>query len=188
MTWIFDPLPPLKYDLIMADPPWSFKTYSDKGKGKSPDAHYSCMALDDIKALPVSQLASRDCILWLWAINPMLDHCIDTLKAWGFTYVTAGSWEKITKHGKQAFGTGYCLRSSNEPVLIGKIGNPRYANNIRSSFHAQIREHSRKPDEAYKQAEALAIGAVHKADLFSRQNRTGWDSWGNEIGKFGEAA
>ena len=42
-----------KYNVIYADPPWTFKTYSEKGKDRSPEKHYDCMSIDDIYKLPV---------------------------------------------------------------------------------------------------------------------------------------
>ena len=84
MSWPFSPLAPLSYDLIMADPPWRYKNWSAKGEHKNASAHYDCMDLDAIKALPVHQLAAPNCLLWLWATNPMLDQAVDVLKAWGF--------------------------------------------------------------------------------------------------------
>jgi hypothetical protein len=50
---------------------------------------------------------------------------------------------------------------------------------------ARAREHSRKPDEAYALIEAMYPG-LPKIELFARQQRPGWDVWGNETGKFGE--
>jgi N6-adenosine-specific RNA methylase IME4 len=180
----FNDIPPLRYGLIMADPPWSFKNYSKKGERKGAAAQYDCMTLGEIKALPVSHLASDDCILWLWATNPMLDQCFEALKAWGFKFCTAGSWEKVTEKGKQRWGGGYRLRSTNEPYLIGTIGKPlQGSRSIPSSFRALAREHSRKPDLAYKHAEMMAPNAW-RLDLFSRQERPGWDCFGNEVGKF----
>jgi N6-adenosine-specific RNA methylase IME4 len=186
MTWIFDPLDPLTYDFIMADPAWRFENWSKKGEQKNPVRKYDCMSLPDIKALPVSQLARRDCLLWLWATHPMLREAIATMAAWGFTYVTSGVWVKTTATGKLAFGTGYVLRSASEPFLIGRIGAPRTSRSIRTVIQGRAREHSRKPDSAYFAAEALAIDALRRADLFSRETRQGWDAWGNEVGKFRE--
>lgn len=184
MTWPFDPLPPLSFDLLMVDPPWSFALRSDKGEAKSAQAQYDCMALDAIKALPVADLARGDALLWLWATHPMLPQALDVMAAWGFAFTTSGVWVKTTTGGKLAFGTGYVLRSASEPFLIGKFGRPRTARNVRTVIMAPVREHSRKPDEAYAAAEALAIDATRRADLFSRESRAGWCSWGREAGRF----
>ena len=61
-----------QYQIIYADPPWTFKTYSNKGKGRSPEQHYPCMTIDDIKRLPVSTIAAKDCVLFLWVTFPLL--------------------------------------------------------------------------------------------------------------------
>lgn len=182
-TWPFGDLMPLRYGLIMADPPWSFDNWSAAGEAKNAKAHYGCMPLDWIKALPVSQLAAGDCLLWLWATNPMLPQAVEVLAAWGFTFKTAGTWVKRSRTGKLAFGTGYVLRSANEPFLIGTVGRPRTSRSVRSVIEGPVREHSRKPDEAFAAAETLVPG-VPRLELFSRESRTGWDTWGNERAKF----
>ena len=182
--WIFDPYPPLSYDLIVSDPPWRFSLMSGKGIKKSPQAHYSTMTLDELKAMPVSHLARGDAALVLWATNPMLDVAIDVMGAWGFKFKTAGHWSKRTKKGKQAFGTGYILRCAGEPFLIGSVGAPHFeSKSIRSVIEGVVREHSRKPDEFYREMEKL-MPSARKIDLFARQSRPGWDTWGLEATKF----
>lgn len=176
------------YDLIMADPPWHFRVYSENGIAKSPQAHYDCMDLEAIQRLPVAQLASSNCLLWLWATNPILDKAFDVMAAWGFTFKTAGTWVKRTSGGGLAFGTGYHLRSANEPFLIGTIGNPETTNSVRSAIEGVVREHSRKPEEAFAAAEQLMPNA-RRIELFSRQPRPGWTGWGDQSNHFeGEAA
>lgn len=182
-AWPFGDIAPLSFDFIMADPPWTFKIRSDKGKAKSAQAQYDCLTLDDIKMLPVRQLAFPDAVLMLWATNPLLDVAFDVMKAWGFTFKTAGHWAKFTKHGKQAFGTGYLLRAAGEPFLIGTIGRPQVSRSCRSVICGLVREHSRKPDEAFAWAEKL-MPSARRLELFSRQSRDGWTTWGNESGKF----
>ncbi len=176
-------LPLFRYGLIMADPPWSFDNWSKAGEAKNPKAHYDCMSMSDIMGLPVSHWAATDCVLWLWATNPMLREAFEVLESWGFTFKTAGHWSKKTASGKQAFGTGYILRSAGEPFLIGTLGRPSTARNVRSVVEGRIREHSRKPEEGYAAAERLC-GDVPRLDLFSREPRPGWDSFGNELHKF----
>ncbi|MBS7588268.1 DNA methyltransferase [Ancylobacter defluvii] len=182
--WVWGDLRPLSYDVIMIDPPWKFANYSSAGEKKNPSSQYRCLPIADIKAFPVGMLARADCLLWMWATNPMLPQAIEVLGAWGFKFVTAGTWVKTTKHGKLAFGTGYVLRSANEPFLIGSVGSPLTANNIRSVIMAPLRENSRKPDEAYETAEKLVPGALRRADIFSREDRPGWEAFGDEAGKF----
>lgn len=174
-------VPLFRYGLIMADPPWSFDNWSVAGETKNAKAQYDCTPLDWIKGLEVANLAAPDCVLWLWATNPMLPQAFEVMASWGFTFKTAGHWSKKTKNGKQAFGTGYILRSSGEPFLIGTIGKPKCARNVRSVIEGPVREHSRKPDEAFAAAEALTLNA-RRIELFSRQERAGWDVMGDQVG------
>lgn len=184
--WPFGDLAPQAFDVIMADPPWTYENYSAAGEGKNAKAKYRCMTITEIRELPVMDLAAPDCVLWLWATNPMLPQALETLRAWGFDFKTAGHWAKQTRHGKQAFGTGYILRCAGEPFLIGTRGAPAFSRSVRSVVLGPVREHSRKPDQAYQAAERLVPGATRRADLFTRQKRLGWQGWGDELHKFEE--
>ena len=168
----------------MADPPWSFATYSDTGitiKGAS--GQYRIMDIDDIKALPVWTLAAPDCILWMWSTAPHLRQALDVMDAWRFEYSTCGSWAKRTKNGKLRWGTGYRLRSTSEPFLIGTRGKPKNKRNVASHIDGLAREHSRKPEAAFAAAEKL-MPSARRLELFSRQSRHGWSTWGDEAEKF----
>jgi N6-adenosine-specific RNA methylase IME4 len=186
--WPFGDLPMFGFDLIMADPPWRFETWSEKGEGKSPQKHYRTMAIEEIAGFPVGDLARTDgCLLWLWCTAPMLPQQLAVMKRWGFKYVTMGCWAKRTKHDKAAFGPGYVLRSSAEPFVLGKIGEPLVVSkSVRNLVSGQVREHSRKPEAAYLAAESLMPHA-RKVELFSRANRPGWLAFGDQIGKFDRA-
>lgn len=176
--------PMFRYDMIMADPDWSFDNWSEKGERKNAKHHYACSPVEEIAAMRVADLAAPDCLLWLWATNPMLPEALHVLTAWGFKFKTAGHWAKWNADtGKLAFGTGYILRSAGEPFLIGTIGTPKTTRSVRSVIMGPRREHSRKPDEAFEAAEALMPDA-RRIELFSRQPRPGWDTWGDEAEKF----
>ena len=175
------------FGLIMADPPWKSEMRSEKGLKKSPEAHYQTMPIEEICAMPVQILAAKNCLLWLWVRGAQLENGIAVLKAWGFRLKTMGWWSKMTPKGKQAFGTGYILRNAGEPYLIGTRGAPKTTKGVRDTIHDIRRENSRKPEKAYAAAEKLMPGA-QRLDLFSRQRRQGWTSYGNETDKFGEAA
>lgn len=185
--WQFGALEPSSFDLIMADPPWRFETYSALGLEKSPDAHYGTMSAADIKRLPVAELAAGDCLLWLWSTWPLLPLALECVAAWGFTFKTGGAWAKRTRHGKAAFGTGYLMRSASEPFLIATRGAPRVSRSVRNLIDGEARQHSRKPEAAYAAAEKLMPRAM-RVELFSRCEREGWSVWGDEVGKFAGSA
>jgi len=179
--------PETGFGLIMADPPWKFMTRSASGvTPKGAGGQYRTLDLAKIMSLPVADLAAKDCVLWLWATNPMLPQAFSVLSSWGFVFKTAGHWVKTTPRGKLAFGTGYILRCAGEPFLIGVRGRPRTSRSVRSVIVGPRREHSRKPDEAFAACEALCPD-VARIELFSREARPGWVAWGDEVGKFTSA-
>lgn len=181
-TWPFGTLQMFGFDVIMADPPWLFQLYGESGNGKSPQGQYDCMPTRDIAALPVNQLARRDCWLWLWATFPMIRDGLAVLDAWGFSYVTGGTWVKRGTSGKLSMGTGYVFRGNAELILIGRVGNPpALSRSIRNVIEAPLGRHSEKPDAAYEAAEKL-FGPADRADLFSCRNRAGWTPWGKQTG------
>jgi N6-adenosine-specific RNA methylase IME4 len=174
-----------KYGVIYADPPWYFKTYSNKGKDKSPEKHYSCMSLSDIISLPVSELAKDDAVLLMWVVDPLLDQAFKVIDAWGFKYKTVGfTWAK-TNRTKMGFftGLGYWTRGNPEMCLLATKGKPkRISKSVPQLVVEQRREHSRKPDIMYNHIENLLQGPY--IELFARTKRPGWDSWGNQTEKF----
>lgn len=184
--WPFGELQPGRYGLILADMPWYFKNRSAKGEVKNPVAHYPCMSIDDLAALPIARLAAPDCALVMWATAPLLDRAIDLMKGYGFTFKSAGAWAKQSKTGeKWTFGTGYVFRSAAEFYIVGTIGKPRVqSRSIRNLIAAPVREHSRKPDQMHHDLEALYAGP--RVELFARTRRPGWDCWGNDIDRFTE--
>lgn len=186
--WKFGSLPIFGHDLIVADPPWRFELYSEEtGSDKGPAAHYQTMDLDEIKAMRVGDLAGGDCLLLLWSTGCMLSHCLDVMKAWGFTYKSEMVWNKRTRTGKWRVGPGYRVRTMHEPILIGTIGNPKHGA-LPSAFDGLAREHSRKPDEFYHHVDRCCPLLRGRADLFARTQRQGWNAWGNETAKFAVAA
>jgi N6-adenosine-specific RNA methylase IME4 len=171
---------------IMADPPWHFENWSRKGIGKGAAKHYDTMSLSEIKQLPVSEIAASDCMLFLWAVWPMIDQALEVVNAWGFTYKTGGVWAKLTKNGLSAFGTGYLLRSANEPFLIATRGKTQlHSKSHRNQINGLAREHSRKPEEAYSFCETYMPDA-RRVELFARMQRPGWLAWGHETEKFND--
>lgn len=184
--WPFGDLRPISYDLIVADPPWRFRTWGEHNQHKSASRHYALMTTAAIEALPVERLAQKDCLLLLWATGAMLPQALSTMAAWGFKYKSLMSWRKTTLSGKVRMGTGYWTRSMHEPILLGTIGNPSKVSGFPSLFDGIAREHSRKPSEFYNLVRRHSTG-LRCADLFSREHHEGFDGWGHEIGKFNEA-
>jgi N6-adenosine-specific RNA methylase IME4 len=168
------------YGVIYADPPWHFQTWSAKGRGRCADAWYDTMSVDDIKMFPASAYAATDCVLLLWAIDPMLDVAFDVISAWGFKYKTVGFyWVKTSASGAEFMGLGRWTRMNPEVCLLATKGNPkRLCASVRKLVTSPRREHSRKPDVVYDRIEQLVVGPY--LELFARNLRQGWDSLGDE--------
>lgn len=187
---MMEDLPRAHYGAILADPPWCFHAWSNKGEGRSASRHYKTMSLDDIKGLPVGDLAGPDCALFMWVIDPILPHAFDVLDAWGFTYKTkAFTWVKTTKRSdisgptKYHFGMGYWTRGNPEDCWLAVRGRPkRRDRGVRQLIVDSVRDHSRKPDRVRVDIERLVGGPY--LELFSRTDRAGWTSWGDQTGKY----
>jgi N6-adenosine-specific RNA methylase IME4 len=175
----------MKYKALLVDPPWSFKVYSDAGKDRSAEQHYKTMSLGDIARLNVPALCDDDCVLFLWAIDPLLNRAFDLMAAWEFEYKTvAFYWVKQNLKSEGFFtGLGYWTRANCEQVLLGTRGKPkRLAKDVKRLIVAPRREHSRKPDEVAASIERLVEGPY--LEMFARERRPGWDVFGNETDKF----
>ena len=172
-----------RYNVIYADPPWTFTAWSAKGTGRSAEQHYPCMKKADIQQLPVRDIAAEDCILFLWVTYPTLEEGLELIKAWGFAYKTCGfTWVKRCKKSDGwHWGMGYWTRANAEICLIATKGKPkRVSRGVHQVVDARIREHSRKPDEVRDRIVELC-GDVPRIELFARQRAPGWDCWGNEV-------
>ena len=180
MAW--SNFPQGQFGAILADPPWKFETWSDAGKGRSAERHYPTMNFDQLKALPVSEVAAKDCVLFLWATWPMLLSAISLIDAWHFKYKTCGfAWMKNRPLGGLSLGTGYWTRANTEVCLLAARGHPKRLNaDVPQAILEPRREHSRKPD-VYERIERLVGGPY--LELFARQRRSNWVSWGNEVDK-----
>ena len=177
-----DNLPNKKYGVIYADPPWLFRTRSDKGKEKSPEKHYDCMSLNDICNMNIKDISKPDSVLLMWVCDPMLDQAFKVIDAWGFTYKTVGfTWAKTNKNTMGFFtGLGYWTRGNPEMCLLATKGRPkRIHKDVAQLVISERRKHSEKP-LLHKDIERLVDGPY--IELFARQKPyKNWDYWGNEV-------
>ena len=172
-----------RYEVVYCDPPWAYRVYSEKGKGRSAENHYPTMKLEDICALPVAEIAARDSALFMWVTFPNLREAFQVIDAWGFTYKTvAFVCVKQNKKSDSLFmGLGYWTRSNAEICIIATKGHPkRIGRDVHQVIISHIEEHSKKPAETRDRIVNL-MGDVPRVELFARQKTLGWDTWGNEL-------
>lgn len=142
------------------------------------------MTLGEICELPVYELATRDSVLFLWVVWPMLEHGLQVIERWGFTYKTCGfAWMKTTVDAKVWSGTGFWTRANSEVCLLATRGQPKRLNpSVKQGIIEQRREHSRKPECVHQRIERLVSGPY--LELFARQRRRRWTAWGDDVDRF----
>ena len=176
------------YGTVVMDPPWRYE--NDRGtqtrairgrKGAVAAGHYSVMDNAEIAALPVPELGAS--VLFLWVTNPRIfGHVnrhrdpitpIDMVEGWGFRYVTLVTWVKTGPPGM-----GFQFRGHTEHAIYAVRGKHAIPPEKREPnvITAPRRRHSEKPAAFYDMVERVAPGPY--VDLFARQARFGWDTWG----------
>jgi len=185
-------LPDKKYNIIYADPPWTYGNFSNKGNlskkmrnriSKYGITPYNTMPLNDLKKLGIFNLAEKDSVLLLWVTFPCLNEGLELVKAWGFTYKTVGfTWIKKNKGGNGwFFGLGNYTRANAEICLLSTKGKgcKVLRKDIPQICDLPITKHSKKPDEIRKRIIKL-FGDLPRIELFARTKIHGWDYWGND--------
>lgn len=164
-----------RFPIIVADPPWRYEHIA-----RSCDAienHYPTMDLAEICRLPVRDLATDAAVVFLWTTSPKLIESGRVLEAWGFEYRTCLAWVK------DRTGLGYWARQRHELILVGVRGDfPPPAEGLRpdSVIEAPRGRHSEKP-EVFRDLVDRMFPDLPKLELFCRNPRSGWTSWGNEV-------
>lgn len=180
-------LPSEKFDVVLADPPWSY--YGAKDKWGAAAKFYDTMSDEDILSLDVRSLLKPTSVLFLWATGPRLDLAIRTLGSWGVHYRgVAFVWVKASKAGKPYGARGVrpsIVKPTTEFVLAGSMAKAGRPMPIADEAVAQVvlappGRHSEKPDEIQARIERLYPHGS-RVELFARRRRAGWEAWGNEI-------
>ena len=175
-------LPNKKYNIIYADPPWSYKDKSLNRGGAA--THYKTMSDKDIQNLQVQKISAEDSILFMWTTFPKIFDAEEVIKEWGFTYKTnAFTWVKKNKVSTDTnfWGMGRWTRSNAEICLLAVKGKPkRVSASVHSIIEEPVQEHSKKPAIVRDKIVEL-VGDLPRIELFARQTADGWDSWGDEV-------
>jgi len=172
-----------KYQIILADPPWTYKVWSKKGTGRSAEQHYSVMSKRQIQEIPIQKICNKDCVLFLWVTAPCLIEGLELINKWGFTYKTkAFNWVKRNKKANSWFwGLGHWTRANSEDCLLATKGNPRRIDKgVHQIIDDRITQHSCKPNEVRNRIVKL-MGDLPRIELFAREKTEGWDAIGYDI-------
>lgn len=165
------PLPEGKYDVIYLDPPWQ---YSNSGISGAADNHYPTMSIEELSELRIP--STDNATMFVWVTNPILFEALPLIEKWGFEYKTNMVWIK------DIAGQGFYVKGQHELLLICTKGQHRPDDTlyIRSVVQHPRLEHSQKPEVFYEIIEKLYPEGKY-LEMFARNKRQGWTSWGNEI-------
>lgn len=168
-----------KYQTIVIDPPWPMEFVQLNNRPAQVVMPYPVMSLEEIKVLPINDMAYKDCNLFLWTTHRFLPDSFDLLREWGFEYHVCLTWDKT--NGRAMFGfnrqSEFCLYAHKGRITVNQRG--KY---IPTVFTEKLREHSRKPEVFY---DLLRTNTpAPRLDMFSREKRDGFDQWGNEVNKW----
>ncbi len=163
-----------QYQVIYADPPWSYNDTGLDDYGHA-ERHYPSMTIEALCELPIKEIAFKNCVLFLWVTSPLLEDSFQVIKAWGFKYKTSFVWDKV----KHNFGHYNSVR--HEFLLVSTRGrctpdNPKLVDSVQTIERSET--HSAKPLEFRDIIEFLYEGP--KIELFARDTFENWESWGNE--------
>lgn len=179
-----------KYSVIYTDPPWK-QTKGNKRKcrpnqGKALD--YETLSMEEIKE--IHQQAITLCQgkhnIFMWTIDKYLHETEQMMKELGYELHARMIWDK-----ENGVAPAFTVRFSHEYLLWfyrkGQILMPCEV--MRGKYTTVLREqstkHSKKPDCAYEMIENM-FPDCRKLELFARNERDGWDCWGNEVKDVGK--
>lgn len=181
-----------KYDIIYADPPWSYRVWNGKANGSTAGNHYDTQSLGYLACLDIASLSNPDSVLFMWATFPCLLEALALGRAWGFHYKTiAFVWVKRNLHNHDLFmGMGYYTRANAEIVLLFTRGKSlrRINKDVPQVLICPKGKHSQKPADIRRRIEQL-FGNRPRVELFARSRNgffpdieyEGWDVFGNEV-------
>ena len=181
-----------KYEIIYADPAWSFgdrlRSSKKKADGKMDyrelERHYDTMSIKEMCEIPVKNITAENSVLFMWTTDAHLEEAMKVINAWGFKYKTIGFvWNKKTNKGNQVCFMGKWTMKGSEICLLatkGKAYSMIEKHNVRQLVEAERQKHSKKPDEVRNRIVEL-LGNRPRLEMFCRESKQGWDVWGNEV-------
>lgn len=178
------------YQVIYADPPWSYENKRTGGSMTSgAEAQYTTMTLDEIKAMPIDRMTAKNAVLFMWVVVPLLPECLEVLPEWGFKYKTMITWHKTGRKG-----LGYWLRGQTEHLVLAVKGNVKaFRYQGPNHYSLPVGKHSEKHPFFRELINELVVNSFEcpeKLELFARDRNTlfgnygeydGWDLFGNQV-------
>jgi N6-adenosine-specific RNA methylase IME4 len=179
----------MKYNVIYADPPWSYENKKTGGTmDSSAEDKYNTMSLTDILEMPIRQISDKNAVLFLWATVPLMPEAFQVMQDWGFKYKTMLTWRKV-----MSMGMGYWFRGQTEHLLFGVKGQVKAFRYQHANFYqCKAGKHSQKPHyfreliskavvNSFEQPKKLELFARSREGLFPNDEYQGWHVYGNQV-------
>lgn len=171
------PAPPEgKYAVIYADPPWPVGSMV-MDKWESPiEEKYPTMSIEEIRQLPIKELAAEQCSLFLWTTHTFLPDALKLIEEWGFKYFCCITWDKGNGWTQNGFHkrTEFLLYAYKGGMNVNQYGDA-----IPTLIFEQKTYHSKKPDTIRDMIKNKT--PEPRIELFARGHYDGWEVWGNEV-------
>lgn len=187
-----------KYNVIYADPPWSYESRSGRDMKHGAGEKYATMTNEDIAAMPIQEITDKNAVCFMWITVPLLPEGLSTLSAWGFQYKTMITWRKI-----MSLGMGYWFRGQCEHLVLGVRGKVKPFRQQTANYwetpydmgdvhQSKAGRHSQKPSyfrDLISKSVAVSFEEPKKLELFARSREgwfsdmeyDGWDVYGNQV-------
>lgn len=177
----------MKFQVIIADPPWQF---NDKLKmsatKRGAESNYSILSLERLCELDIKSIIDDNAFCCIWVPNVLIEDGLKVLKAWNFEYKGLYGWGKVSsRSGKVHFGMGHYFRSSFEIALFGKRGKIQVDNKSQRNIEVDNfdiddpQKHSKKTEKLQDSLDLMFPNA-NKLELFARRKRENWECVGLE--------
>jgi len=172
-------------DVFVIDPPWPNRKggLRKERPNQNRELDYKTMSVKDIFDLldsKIFNLASKNHCVFLWTTEKFLNVSEEEMGKRGYRLHARMIWDK-TNGIAPAFTIRYCheylLWFYKEKMPIIK---KEYRGKFKSIFTEKSREHSRKPDVAYKIICDMFGEERCYMDVFSREKRKQWLQFGDQ--------
>lgn len=179
-----------KYKTIIIDPPWEYGTWgkasdSSTSRKKFPNGQwqenfalpYNSMTIKNIKDLPVNNLMDENCEVYLWVTQKYLPEAFGILQVWGLKYCQTLTWCKTPR----GTGQGGIFCPTTEFLILARRGKMPKVKRVDSTWWQVKRQkrHSQKPVFFHELIESVTDSP--RLEMFARNQREGWDVFGNEV-------
>ena len=172
-------IPEGKYGTIVIDPPWPMRKIERDVRPNQVAFDYPTMTEEELAAFPVGEHGGRGLSPVLLDDAAFLARGAAPRRSLGVPLLPP---DGVAQAGRLSAGRTAAIQLRVRHLCAARLAGIRRYQGVPVRFHAERREHSRKPDEFYQLIARVTDGP--RIDVFSREPREGFAQFGNETEKF----